>query len=51
VPGTVLDPGPGREFPQLVDAVLADVGIEVVLTGVRMPRMNAIMERWIQTCR
>jgi transposase InsO family protein len=23
----------------------------VVLTGVRMPRMNAIMERWVQTCR
>lgn len=26
-------------------------GIEVVLTGVRLPRMNAIMERWVQTCR
>jgi transposase InsO family protein len=39
------------KFPQLFDAVLADAGIEVVLTGVRMPRMNAIMERWIQTCR
>jgi transposase InsO family protein len=23
----------------------------VVLTGVRMPRMNAIMERWVKTCR
>ena len=23
----------------------------VVLSGVRMPRMNAIMERWVQTCR
>jgi hypothetical protein len=29
----------------LFDAVVADAGIEVVLTGVRMPRMNAIMER------
>jgi transposase InsO family protein len=38
-------------FPELFDAVLADAGIEVVLSGVRMPRMNAIMERWIQTCR
>jgi hypothetical protein len=38
-------------FPDLFDAVLADVGIKVVLTGVRMPRMNAIMERWVQTCR
>ena len=25
--------------------------IDVVLSGVRMPRMNSIMERWIQTCR
>jgi transposase InsO family protein len=39
------------KFPGLFDAVLADAGIEVVLTGVRMPRMNAIMERWVQTCR
>jgi putative transposase len=28
-----------------------DAGIEVVLSGVRMPRMNSIMERWVQTCR
>jgi putative transposase len=34
------------KFTELFDAVLADVGIEVVLTGVRMPRMNSIMERW-----
>jgi transposase InsO family protein len=39
------------KFPGLFDAVLADAGIQVVLTGVRMPRMNAIMERWVQTCR
>jgi transposase InsO family protein len=39
------------KFPELFDAVLGDAGIEVVLTGVRMPRMNAIMERWVQTCR
>ncbi|WP_344591447.1 integrase core domain-containing protein [Actinomadura vinacea] len=39
------------KFPDLFDAVLADVGIRVVLTGVRMPRMNAVMERWVQTCR
>ena len=39
------------KFPALFDAVLADAGIEVVLTGVRMPRMNSIMERWVQTCR
>jgi len=39
------------KFPELFDTVLADAGIEVVLTGVRMPRMNSIMERWVQTCR
>ena len=31
--------------------MLADAGIRVVLTGVRMPSMNAITERGIQTCR
>jgi putative transposase len=39
------------KFPELFDAVLADVGIAVVLSGVRMPRMKSIMERWVQTCR
>jgi putative transposase len=39
------------KFPGLVDAILADAGIRVVLSGVRMPRMNSIMERWIQGCR
>ena len=39
------------KFPALFDAVLADAGIKVVLSGVRMPRMNSIMERWVQTCR
>src|SRR4051812_38760323 len=38
------------KFPELFNAVLADAGIEVLLTGVRMPRMNAIAERWVQTC-
>ncbi|GAA2125282.1 hypothetical protein GCM10009727_13500 [Actinomadura napierensis] len=38
------------KFPELFDVVLADVGIRVVLTGVRLPRMNAVMERWVQTC-
>jgi putative transposase len=39
------------KFPHLFDVILADVDIQVVLTGIRMPRMNSIMERWIQTCR
>ena len=39
------------KFPNLFDAILADAGIKIVLSGVRMPRMNAIMKRWVQTCR
>jgi transposase InsO family protein len=39
------------KFPELFDTVLADAEIEVVLSGVRMPRMNSTMERWVQTCR
>ena len=39
------------KFPSLFDAVLADLGINLVLSGVRIPRMNAVMERWVQTCR
>jgi hypothetical protein len=39
------------KYPALFDAILADTGIKVVLTGVRMPRMNSITERWIQSCR
>jgi putative transposase len=33
------------------DAVLADSSIATIMTGIRVPRMNAIMERWIRTCR
>jgi transposase InsO family protein len=39
------------KFPALVDAILADAGVKTVLSGVRVPRMNSIMERWIQSCR
>ncbi len=39
------------KFPALFDAILAEAGIEVVLSGVQMPGMNAVMERWVQTCR
>jgi hypothetical protein len=39
------------KFSGLFDAVLADARIKVMLTSVRMPRMNALMERWVQTCR
>jgi transposase InsO family protein len=39
------------KHPAMFDQVLADAGITIVLSGVRMPRMNSIMERWIQACR
>ncbi|WP_239152688.1 hypothetical protein [Virgisporangium aurantiacum] len=28
------------KYPAMIDTILADAGIETVLTGVRMPRMN-----------
>jgi putative transposase len=39
------------KFPGLFDAVLKVAGLEIVLSGIRMPRMNSVIERWIQTCR
>jgi hypothetical protein len=39
------------KFPHLFDAILADAGIQVILSGVQMPKMNSIIERWIQSCR
>src|SRR6185437_9021636 len=39
------------KFPGLFDTVLKDAGIQAVLSGVQMPRMNSIMERWVQTSR
>ncbi|MFJ8390912.1 integrase core domain-containing protein [Streptomyces sp. NPDC094438] len=43
----------GRDgmYPALFDTVLNGAGIEVVLSGVRMPRRNSIVERRVQTCR
>lgn len=39
------------KFTAAFDAVMQDAGMRVVTTGIRMPRMNSIMERWVQTCR
>ncbi|MEV1175546.1 integrase core domain-containing protein [Nonomuraea sp. NPDC049784] len=39
------------KFPALMEEVLAEAGITTVLTGIRMPRMNSIMERWVQSYR
>ena len=37
------------KYPAMFDEILAESGIRVRLTRVRMPRMNAIMKRWIRT--
>jgi transposase InsO family protein len=39
------------KYTRAFDAVFEAEGIQIVLTGVRVPRMNSIIERWVQTCR
>jgi transposase InsO family protein len=39
------------KYPALIDEILSSAGITTVLTGVRMPRMNSITERWVKTLR
>ncbi|WP_237774021.1 integrase core domain-containing protein [Actinosynnema sp. ALI-1.44] len=39
------------KYPGLIDEILSGAGVTTVLTGVRMPRMNAIAERWVKTLR
>ena len=41
----------GSNYTAAFDAVLADAGIRTVLCNVRIPRMNAIAERWVGGCR
>jgi putative transposase len=38
------------KYTNAFDAVFKDEGIAIVKTGVRIPRMNAIMERWVRSC-
>jgi transposase InsO family protein len=38
------------KFPPSMDEILCDAGIQTVLTVIRVPRMNAVMERWVQSC-
>jgi putative transposase len=33
------------------DTVFRNEGIAIVKTGIQVPRMNAIMERWVRSCR
>lgn len=39
------------KYPALFDAVLKDTGLTVVVSGIQMPRMNAVTERCVLTCR
>jgi transposase InsO family protein len=39
------------KYPALIDEILTSAGITTVLTGIRMPRMNSITERWVKTLR
>jgi transposase len=39
------------KYPALIDEILGSAKIATVLTGVRMPRMNSIIERWVKTVR
>ncbi|PWJ07777.1 integrase [Streptomyces sp. NWU49] len=39
------------KYTRAFDAVFEAEGFEIVTTGIRVPRMNSIMERWVQTCR
>ncbi|MGY0063378.1 integrase core domain-containing protein [Streptomyces sp. LZ34] len=38
-------------YPSSFDTVVQAEDIQVIQTGVRMPRMNAITERWVRSCR
>lgn len=39
------------EHPASIDKILGIAGIATVLTGVRVSRMNSIIERWMKTLR
>jgi transposase InsO family protein len=39
------------KYPATMDQILQSAGIATVLTGVQVPRMNALMERWVRTLR
>jgi putative transposase len=38
-------------YPAAFDTVMEDEGVAIVKAGIRVPRMNAIMERWVRSCR
>jgi putative transposase len=40
-----------NRYTAAFDAVFEDEGVAIVKTGIRVPRMNAVMERWVRSCR
>jgi hypothetical protein len=44
----VSDSRSRQQIHQRIRCILADSGITTITTGIRMPRMNAIIERWIR---
>ena len=49
--GSRLERAQFRTYLKKIDEVLADPGIEVIITGVPMPRINAVTQRSVRTCR
>nr|WP_205862538.1 integrase core domain-containing protein [Planosporangium thailandense] len=39
------------KYTAAFDAIVENEDITIVKTGIRVPRMNAIMERWVRSCR
>ena len=39
------------KFTGAFDALMINAGLKGVTTGIRIPRLNSLTERWIQTCR
>lgn len=42
---------PDSKFTRAFDTAFDAEGIEIVTTGIRVPRMNSIMGCWVQACR
>lgn len=38
------------KYTRAFDSVFQTERIQIIRTGIRVPRMNSIIERWVQTC-
>ncbi|MDU0294659.1 integrase, partial [Saccharothrix longispora] len=39
------------KYSALIDKIRSTAGIATMLTGIRIPRMNSVTERWVKTLR